>query len=80
MLLRPFTGNDMKYLPVLIRMLEDMHRDFGQGQITAISFDMRDSDDNGIYGQVERDGHDQRFFKLENDNVTFLSRKRKFIP
>jgi hypothetical protein len=70
----------MKYLPVLIRILEGMNRDFGQGQVTAISFDMRDSDENGIYGQVERDGQDTRFFRFENDNVTFLSRKRKFIP
>jgi hypothetical protein len=64
----------------LIHVLEEMNRDFGYGQITAISFNMQECDEKGIYGQVERDGHDNRFFKLENNNVVFLSRRRKFKP
>lgn len=68
----------MKFLPVLIDMLQNMNHDFGEGEITSISFDMRECGENGIYGFVERDNNDQRWFKLENDNVIFLSRKRKF--
>ena len=67
-----------QYLPVLINILENMNRDFGKGEITGIHFRMWECSEDQIYGQVERDGHDLRFFKLRDDHVVFLSRRRKF--
>ncbi len=67
----------MKQIAALIEVLEGMNRDFGKGKITNISLRVDECDQQGIYGVVERDGHDQRFFKVEDNIVTFLSRRRK---
>lgn len=66
------------FLEALIRILEGMNRDFGKGEITAITFHMHECNSRQIYGRVVRDGHDERFFKMDNNSVTFLSRKRRF--
>ena len=61
----------------LIETLKGMNNDFGKGQITAITLRVHECEGENIYGVVVRDGHDERFFKLENNFVTFLSRRRK---
>ena len=65
-------------LKALVRTLKEMNRDFGKGKVTYVSLNVDECNNvGGIYGKVERDGHDFRFFRYENNTVTFLSRKRK---
>lgn len=64
-------------LSALVQILKEMNRDFGKGTVTYVSLNVTECSVSGIYGKVERDGHDIRFFRYENDTVTFLSRRRK---
>lgn len=61
----------------LVQTLKGMNRDFGKGEVTYVSLNVKECNVSGIYGKVERDGHDFRFFRYENNTVTFLSRRRK---
>jgi len=64
-------------LDALVRTLKEMNRDFGKGKVTYVALNVNECNDKGIYGKVERDGDDIRFFRYENNTVTFLSRKRR---
>jgi hypothetical protein len=64
-------------LDALVQTLKEMNRDFGKGKVTYVALNVKECDSKGVYGKVERDGHDIRFFRYENNTVTFLSRRRK---
>jgi hypothetical protein len=65
----------------LIKVLKSMNEDFGVGNITKVTFRLNECDEKTLCGIVERDIDDLevdvRFFKVENNFVTFLSHKRK---
>ena len=72
-----------RYFPTLAESLEDMNKKFGQGDILQIIFNIKECkpDKSYLYGRVIRTTSDnnteERYWKLEDRNVVFLSRKRK---
>lgn len=67
----------MSEISDLLRILKSMNEDFGEGKITQIAFRLHECNEKTLCGIVDRDINDQRFFKIENNFVTFLSHKRK---
>lgn len=71
-----------RYYPMLAFCIEDMNWKFGAGEISEIVFhtDECEPANQKLYGRivrVDRNKKDERFFKLENGYVIFLSHKRK---
>lgn len=67
----------MKKTDLLIRILKEMNEKFGQGEISEISINMEETDQTTICG-VAICGDGPRLFKVSENCVIFLSRKRKF--
>ena len=70
------------YYPDLAYCIEDMNWKFGAGEISEIILSVGDCDieNEVLYGKVVRivrRNKDERFFKVENGHVVFLSHKRK---